>query len=92
MLRTIRVFFVELVADHRGRLSPEQNIFSKVHTMHICKSLQETQYHLTLNIRVADASLRHHQALTLKPVPMVSHLRYVGLGFNRCIKCVTLLM
>ena len=48
VLRTIGVFLVEKQPSRRSlwqannAISPEQNVFSEVHTMHVFKSLQET--------------------------------------------------
>ena len=55
MLRIIVVFCQERAeSDHCGRhndtMSPEQNVFSKVHTICICKNLQRTVYNLIMYI------------------------------------------
>ena len=52
------MFFVEKEPSHRSSwqvndaISPEQNVFSEVHTIHIFKNLQQTLHHLILDIQV----------------------------------------
>ena len=57
MSSTIGVFLVEREPSHRSlwqanhAISLEQNIFSKIHTMQIFKSLQGTLWRLTLGVQ-----------------------------------------
>ena len=57
MSRTIGVFFGRETAESpiivtaNDTISPKQNVFSEVHTIYIFKSLQETRYCLTLDVK-----------------------------------------
>ena len=92
MSRTIGVLLSRKsrVANHRGRqnnaISPEGNVFSEVHTIHVFKSLQETVRHLTLDIltryvaasAVTDTQTDTHTKRLPEPSCMCAEANYSG--------------
>ena len=96
MSSTIGVFLVEREPSHRSSwqanhaISPEQNIFSEVHTIQILKSLQGTLLDIQMRYVVASAVTDTHTHTHKTTTVTLAHAPRVNESVQHC-RCAQLL-